>query len=160
MEQMKLVDALILDGFIDSNTVSNILVNSKYADPSVRYECFKRLAFKNNKMVEEDYTKLAKTLIMEFQKPAFQDTGFYRLQLQSYIEQYEKTYANEIVTAELQSLIKTMLENSVEEKAKLDPTEIQESNVSKKLDPTCTQEKTKILNNADLTDVQESNIKI
>lgn len=160
MEKMKLIDALIAVGFLDAKKVANILLDSQSASPDVKYECFRRLAFNKNKIVEEDYTKLAKRLINEFKREEYQDTGFYCQQLQSYIEQYEKTFANEIVTAELQSLIKTMLENSVEEKAKLDPTEIQESNVSKKLDPTCTQEKTNILNNADLTDVQESNIKI
>ena len=145
MEKMKLIDALIIDGFLDAKMVANILVNNKSASPAVKYECFRRLAFNNNKIVEEDYTKLAKRLINEFKREEYEDTSFYRQQLQSYIEQYEKTYANEIVTAELQSLIKTMLENSVEEKAQ--PSEL-------------IQEKTKILNNADLTDAQESNIKI
>ena len=158
--QMKLIDALILDGYIDKKEVANILLKNTNASPSVKYECFKKLAFENNVIVEEDYTKLAKQLIFEFKKEEHEDTSFLQNQLLSYIEQYEKTFANEIVTAELNSLIKTMLNPVVEEKTKLDPSEVEESNVEITADPTDTQEKTKILNNADLTDVQESNIKI
>ena len=158
--QMHLIDALILEGYIDKKEVANILLKNTNASPSVKYECFKKLAFDNNVIVEEDYTKLAKQLIFEFKKEDQQDTSFLQNQLKSYIEQYEKTFANEIVTAELNSLIKTMLNPVVEEKTKLDPTAIQESNVAKKNYLTNTQEKTKKLKTPDLTDVQESNIKI
>jgi len=157
--QMHFIDVLIKDGYIDKKEAVNNLLNNKDATPAVKYECFKKLAFDNNVMVQEDYTMLAKQLIREFTGIKHFDT-FYEKQLNSYIEQYQREFANEIVTAELNSLIKTMLNPVVEEKTKLDPTATQESNVAKTTDLTNTQETTKLLNTDDLTEVQESNIKI